>query len=79
MGEHARRYRAQINIFGHTHIPELSQEDGVLMFNPGSPSLPKAGVLTVGLLDTDTGGAELIDLPSGKVLQQVQFEQGKSR
>jgi putative phosphoesterase len=73
MVEQARRYRVQVGIFGHTHIPELELREGILLFNPGSPSLPKAGVLTVGLLDTEKREACLIELATNKVLGQVQF------
>jgi len=65
-----------VNIFGHTHIPELTQEGGVLMFNPGSPALPKTGKFTVGLLDTETGSASIFDLSSGKILEEMQFAAG---
>ena len=32
-----------ILVHGHTHIPELSPADGILIFNPGSITLPKGG------------------------------------
>jgi putative phosphoesterase len=76
MAEQSRRYRVRVNIFGHTHIPELTQEGGVLMFNPGSPALPKTGKFTVGLLDTETGSASIFDLSSGKILEEMQFAAG---
>jgi hypothetical protein len=37
----ARRYRADIFIFGHTHMPLLERVENVILLNPGSPSLPK--------------------------------------
>jgi len=30
-------------IYGHTHIPELSRQDGIFMINPGSAALPRGG------------------------------------
>jgi len=33
--------RAQIVIFGHTHIPLALEEEGILLLNPGSLSLPR--------------------------------------
>ncbi len=30
-------------IFGHTHIPEVQEKDGIFYINPGSASLPKWG------------------------------------
>lgn len=32
----------KIVINGHTHIPSISEEPGVLYLNPGSPTLPRA-------------------------------------
>lgn len=29
-------------LFGHTHVPECTEEDGVLYINPGSVSIPKS-------------------------------------
>lgn len=35
--------RGDILMFGHTHVPVLKKEDGVIYFNPGSVSYPKSG------------------------------------
>ena len=35
--------RGDILMFGHTHVPMLKLEDGVIYFNPGSISFPKTG------------------------------------
>ena len=32
-----------ILLYGHTHIPQRTQKDGIAVLNPGSVSLPKAG------------------------------------
>ena len=37
----ARRRRAKIAIFGHTHIPVAQIQGGVLLLNPGSLSWPR--------------------------------------
>ena len=29
--------------YGHTHIPQLVQRDGLILLNPGSPSRPRGG------------------------------------
>ncbi|MDN5698263.1 MAG: metallophosphatase family protein [Rubrobacter sp.] len=35
----ARRFpEARVIIFGHSHIPHLEDEDGLMMLNPGSPT-----------------------------------------
>lgn len=36
----ARQYEAAIVIFGHTHVADIIKDSGVLLFNPGSASLP---------------------------------------
>jgi putative phosphoesterase len=34
-----RRFpEARVVVFGHSHIPSLEDEDGLLLFNPGSPT-----------------------------------------
>ncbi|MBR3299645.1 MAG: metallophosphoesterase [Clostridia bacterium] len=30
-------------VYGHTHIPQLVQRDGIIVLNPGSPSIPRGG------------------------------------
>lgn len=35
--------RGDILLFGHTHVPMLKKNEGVVYFNPGSPSFPKNG------------------------------------
>nr|CAA9456390.1 MAG: Putative phosphoesterase [uncultured Rubrobacteraceae bacterium] len=41
-GRRARMRRrfpsARIVVFGHSHIPLLEDEDGLMLFNPGSPT-----------------------------------------
>ncbi|MCD8158879.1 MAG: metallophosphoesterase [Clostridiales bacterium] len=46
-----------IALYGHTHVPEIDFYDGVLIFNPGSLSLPRQGLTkTFGLLDITEDG-----------------------
>jgi uncharacterized protein len=73
MLEQAKRYQVQVCIFGHTHIPELAREEGVLLFNPGSPSLPKAESPSVGILDTGERIARIYALPGGEILAEQGF------
>jgi len=39
----AREAGARVCCFGHTHFPEIFEENGVLFVNPGSLSLPPGG------------------------------------
>lgn len=49
---------ARVIVFGHTHRPLIHWEDGVMLFNPGSPHFPdiKSTTPSVGLLYIRTGG-----------------------
>jgi putative phosphoesterase len=53
---HRRFPRAELVVFGHSHIPLDETGDGVRIFNPGSPTdrrrQPRG---TIGLLDVDGG------------------------
>ena len=33
--------RADIILYGHTHVPEFAERDGILIINPGSPTYPR--------------------------------------
>jgi hypothetical protein len=50
----ARQHGCTAALYGHTHCPELVEEGGITVFNPGSISnprqynrLPSYGILTV--------------------------------
>ena len=52
----ARRRNADILLFGHTHMPFSTYEDGLYIMNPGSIGHPKEGAATYGIIDiTDAG------------------------
>lgn len=61
-----RRFqRARVVVFGHSHIPWLEDEDGVLLLNPGSPTdRRKQPKHTFALLRAERGevAAEILDL-----------------
>ena len=46
---------ADIGLFGHTHLCFNDIVDGVLLFNPGSASIPMRGECTIGIIEI-TGG-----------------------
>ncbi|MBS4959636.1 MAG: metallophosphoesterase [Clostridiales bacterium] len=54
----AQEKEADAVLFGHTHVPYCTDHGGVLLFNPGSISLPRAGIVpTFGILElSETGG-----------------------
>jgi uncharacterized protein len=50
---------ARVVVFGHSHMPANEDEDGLLLFNPGSPTWPrKAPFPSMGILWIDGGEVE---------------------
>jgi len=47
---------ADIVLFGHTHIPLIHEEGNIMLFNPGSPALPRGfhRKNTYGILEIDS-------------------------
>jgi len=68
-------YRFNIVISGHTHIPFLKIQDGILFVNPGSPSIPLGEIKkkTAVVLDTVKKFVELIDLDTGETVDSISF------
>lgn len=63
----ARNEKADLVFFGHSHIPHIEEEDGVVYINPGSTSLPKGRrPKTFALVDIegDVVRAEIVELAS---------------
>ncbi len=50
-------------LYGHTHVPEDTNDEGVLIFNPGSCSRPLSGGPTFGVLEITDGkcGSAIVD------------------
>ena len=42
-------------VFGHIHVPVNREADGILLINPGSPSRPRNGVPSFGILTLKAG------------------------
>lgn len=55
----ARRRKADILLFGHTHLPFTSYEDGLYIMNPGSVGHPAEGKPTYGIIDITEAGIVL--------------------
>lgn len=50
----ARRYEADIVVFGHTHQADVRCEGDLLLFNPGSAAIPRRGKhKSCGVLELD--------------------------
>ncbi len=54
----ARKFRANVALFGHTHTPYYEYKDGIHLFNPGSISLPHMGLPTYGILTIEDKKAQ---------------------
>ncbi|APM40759.1 metallophosphoesterase [Clostridium kluyveri] len=47
--------KADIVLFGHTHISQIVYEEGIWFINPGSPSVPRDGFNSVVTIDMQKG------------------------
>lgn len=55
----ARNADADIVLYGHTHVANLTEKDGITFFNPGSLTLPRDGTNgTYGIIRINNGKAE---------------------
>lgn len=69
-----KRYKAGYFISGHTHVPVLERVDGLVLMNPGSPSIPKYEIdgkpaPSVGII-TETG-AKVISIEDGSTILEI--------
>lgn len=51
--EKAKEFNCEIAIFGHIHTYINKEVNGILLLNPGSPSLPRDGVRSFVILEID--------------------------
>lgn len=73
----AQRNKIRFFVTGHTHVPLIKEEDGVVFVNPGSPSIPKAtfeGKLVPTVATIEDGCVRIIDIDRGRVLLERIFE-----
>ena len=56
MANRARENGCALAMFGHTHRLFLEQIDDIMVFNPGSISLPRGGKKSYGRLTIEDGG-----------------------
>lgn len=59
-------------ISGHTHLPEIKKENGVIYLNPGSPSLPKNEPKTPTIALIDETAIVIRDIETGKEVQKLE-------
>ena len=53
----ARERKADVVLFGHTHVPEIEEHNGIFLMNPGSLSYPRGISRTpsYGILELEEG------------------------
>ncbi len=59
----AKEVKADIVVYGHTHIASKFEQEGILFFNPGSISNPRFQGPTYGILSIDGGEIEAEIIP----------------
>ncbi len=53
---YAKSMEADVLIHGHTHVPKLIEAEGLLIFNPGSLTLPRGGnAPSYGVMEVENG------------------------
>lgn len=57
--EEARKFGADIMLFGHTHVAGTCYEDGLYIMNPGSCGRPREGGPSYGIIDITEAGIVL--------------------
>jgi putative phosphoesterase len=65
-----QRFKVDILISGHTHLPALQCIENVLMLNPGSPGMSKRedGQGTIAIIQDNK--VEIIAVKTGEILQE---------
>jgi hypothetical protein len=60
------RYAADVIVYGHTHVPLVTQADGRLVVNPGAAGAARFDIKpSVAILDIGAGKAEVRIVPLG--------------
>lgn len=68
-----KQWKVDIFVSGHNHEYKIEESDGIVLINPGSPSLPKGkGIPTVGMIKNAT--IKIIDLDNRDVLLEKQLD-----
>ncbi len=69
----AKRWKVKLVVRGHTHIHSIEEAEGVVMVNPGSPSLPKGDeVPTIGLIED--GLIRIMDLDRDEEISRLEID-----
>ncbi|KXS41211.1 MULTISPECIES: phosphodiesterase [unclassified Candidatus Frackibacter] len=72
--EFAKRFGADVLVFGHTHIPLIKERDGVILLNPGSTSLPKQEPAQPTIAAIEDNKIEIIDLGNKELIDELELK-----
>ncbi len=68
--ELGKKWKVNILISGHTHIPLLEKKENIIILNPGSPSLPKEKIPTCSIIDIIEKSIEIFNLLDYSIIQK---------
>lgn len=66
--EMAKKFKANLFITGHTHVPVLEKHNGIIYLNPGSPAMSKSMDKRGTIARLVNRIIEVVDIETGKVL-----------
>lgn len=66
-----KEVEADLVVFGHTHRAVQEEKEGIILFNPGSPSLPREKRPTMGLVTFEQGAINTFIIDINSVLTGV--------
>lgn len=66
--EIAKKFKANIFISGHTHVPELIKTENIVFVNPGSPGLSKHPENLATAARIVDANVEVFDIATGKII-----------
>lgn len=69
----AQRYRANLFISGHTHLPVLASHEGVTLLNPGSPAMPKTAAKRGSFALLFDQKIQIVAVDNGEVLMEENY------
>ncbi len=70
----AKKHGVDVLLRGHTHIPKIEKKSGIIVVNPGSPSIPKGGFPpTFSVLDFEENNltVQILGLDGSEIMREV--------
>lgn len=67
----AKQLRADVLVTGHTHVASITKKSGIILLNPGSPSLTKRSDRRSTLAIIEDKYVNIIDIDTGEVVESL--------